>query len=44
MKTFYSNFEPYTVVWSLDIHFFVHFIFIYNDYINFEKTVSQTFV
>ena len=40
MKIFFSNLEPYTVVWSLEMHFFVHFIFIYNDYINFEKTVT----
>ena len=37
MKIFFSNLELYTIVWSLEIHFFAHFIFIYNDYTNFGK-------
>ena len=37
MKIFFTNLKLYTIVWSLEIHFFAHFIFIYNDYTNFEK-------
>ena len=41
VKILFSNLEPYTVVWSCEMHFFVHFISIYSNYINSKKTVTR---